>query len=249
MTTADWEGVIDQAAALGIETVQFIGGEPTLDPDLPNLVRHALGKGLKAYVYSNLVHVTPQLWEAFSQPGVALGTSWYAADSGTHAKVTGSRGSFARTRASIVEAVRRGIPVRAAVVEVIEGQGAEEAAAELRRLGVADIRIRRAQGVGRAANGTPGQDVAELCGHCGLGRAAVLPDGQVTPCVIGRWLICGNVRETSLAQILSAQEWERTITSVPRPGDIRDCGPDCPPASDGNDCPPASSCTACSPAY
>lgn len=31
--------------------------------DLPRLVRYALGTGLKAYVYSNLVHVTPPLWD------------------------------------------------------------------------------------------------------------------------------------------------------------------------------------------
>ncbi len=42
MTPEDWERVIDQAAALGVETVQYIGGEPTLDPDLPRLVRYAL---------------------------------------------------------------------------------------------------------------------------------------------------------------------------------------------------------------
>jgi MoaA/NifB/PqqE/SkfB family radical SAM enzyme len=32
MTTVSWARVIDQAADLGIRTVQFIGGEPTLYP-------------------------------------------------------------------------------------------------------------------------------------------------------------------------------------------------------------------------
>ena len=207
MTTEDWERVIDQAAAIGVTMVQFIGGEPTLDPGLPRLVRYALGKGVKVYVYSNLVHVTPALWELFSQPGMLLGTSWYSADPGMHAGITGSRASHARTRASIAEAIRRGIPVRAAIVDVAADQGIEEAAAELRRLGVTDIRIRRSQGVGRAARGDSGQDVSELCGNCALDRAAVLPDGQLTPCAIGRWLDCGNVRDTPLAQILSGAAW------------------------------------------
>lgn len=121
--------------------VQFIGGEPTLDPDLPRLIRYALGNGLKVYVYSNLVHVTPELWELFSRPGVFLGTSWYSADPGTHAAITGSRASYSRTRASIAEAIRRGIPVRAAIVDVTAGQDTGQAAAELRRLGVTDIRV------------------------------------------------------------------------------------------------------------
>jgi sulfatase maturation enzyme AslB (radical SAM superfamily) len=237
MTTGNWERVIDQAAALGVKMVQFIGGEPTLDRDLPRLVRYALGKDLKVYVYSNLVHVTPLLWDLFSQPGVSIGTSWYSDAPDTHAAITGSRTSYVRTRASIAEAVRRGIPVRVAIVEIAENQGVMQAAAELRHLGVTDIRIRRAQGIGRGARDASGQDMSELCGHCGLDRAAVLPDGQLTPCVVGRWLACGNVRDTPLGEILSSAAWQHTMTLVPRHAEDQ---PACPPASDGNDCPPAS---------
>ena len=44
MTGGDWRRVIDQAAALGVRLVQFIGGEPTMHPELPRLVDHALRK-------------------------------------------------------------------------------------------------------------------------------------------------------------------------------------------------------------
>ena len=239
MTTADWEQVIDQAAAISVKIVQFIGGEPTLALDLPRLIRHALGNGLKVYVYSNLVHVTPELWELFSQPGMFLGTSWYSADPATHGTITNSRASYERTRLNIAEAVRRGIPVRAAIVEVTPDQDIAQAAAELRRLGVADIRIRPSQGVGRATREGAGKDVAELCGNCGLDRAAILPDGKLVPCAIGRWLDCGNIRGTPLADLLSGPAWQHTLALVPR-RDVNACAPDCPPASDGNDCPPAS---------
>lgn len=239
MTTADWERVIDQAAAIGVKMVQFIGGEPTLDPGLPRLIRHALRTGLKVYVYSNLVRITPELWELFSQPGMFLGTSWYAADPAAHATITGSPASYERTRDHITEAVRRGIPVRAAIVEVTPGQDIDQAAAELRRLGVTDIRVRPSHGVGRAARDGVREDVAELCGNCGLDRAAILPDGQLVPCAIGRWLDCGNVREAPLAALLSGPAWQNTLSLVPR-HDVNACAPDCPPASDGNDCPPAS---------
>ena len=239
MTTADWERVIDQAAAIGVKMVQFIGGEPTLDPDLPRLIRHALGNDLNVYVYSNLVRVTPELWELFGQPGMFLGTSWYAADPAAHGAITGSRASYARTRAHIAEAVRRGIPVRAAIVEVTPAQDIARAAAELRRLGGNDVRIRPSQGIGRAARDGIGEDAAELCGNCGLDRAAILPDGQLVPCAIGRWLDCGNVRETPLAELLSGRAWRYSLSLVPR-REVNGCAPDCPPASDGNDCPPAS---------
>ena len=71
---------------------------------------------------TNLVHVTPELWELFGMPGVSLGTFWYAADPVTHAEITGSAGSFWRTRANIAEALRRQIVVRAGIVKVITGR-------------------------------------------------------------------------------------------------------------------------------
>jgi MoaA/NifB/PqqE/SkfB family radical SAM enzyme len=239
MTAENWEHVIDQAAAIGVSMVQFIGGEPTLHPSLPRLTRRALAAGLKVWVYSNLVHVTPELWELFARPGVSLGTSWYSADAGTHAKITGSRASHARTAANIAEAVARGIFVRAAIVEVTEGQDTQQAAGYLRGIGVTDIRIRPQQDLGRAARDGNAHDPAELCGRCGINRAAIMTDGQLTPCVVGRWLDCGNVKTTSLADIFAGPAWQRSLADVPRP-DPGAFAPDCPPDSDGNDCSPAS---------
>jgi len=250
MTPQDWVRVIGQAAALGVRTVQFIGGEPALAPALPRLVRHALDAGLKVQVYTNLVHVTPGLWKLLSLPGVSLGTSWYAADAGTHGKITGSRASHARTRANIGEAVARGIRIRAAVVQVLPDQDTAAAAEVLRELGVTDIRIRPRQNLGRAARDDAPHDLAELCGRCGEGRAAIMTDGSLVPCVIGRWLDTGNVRDAPLADILAGAAWQRTLALVPRldaaPGSPEVA--ECSPASDGNDCPPASNPT-CSPSY
>jgi hypothetical protein len=39
---------------------------------------------------------------------------------------------------------------------------------------------------------------------------------------MGRWLACGNVRDTALAEILSGPEWEHTMTLVPRYADGHD---------------------------
>lgn len=233
MTPADWQRVIDEASALGVDTVQFIGGEPTLDPDLPRLVRHALGAGVQVDVYTNLVHVTAELWELFSLPGVSLGTSWYSADPGKHAEVTGSRASHARTRAGIIEALRRGIPMRAGIVDVVAGQDIAGAEAELRALGVTRMHADRARGVGRASGG--GEPViSELCGRCGRGRAAIGLDGQVTPCVLGRFLVAGNVKDAPLGDILGGQRWHQIVESIPPAGACVTCNP-----ADSNDCDPS----------
>lgn len=247
MTPADWEKVIDQAAAIGVRTVQFIGGEPLIAPHFPALLRRALDAGLNVNVYSNLVRVAPDLWEILSVPQASLSTSWYTADPAVHAAITGSKTAWASTRANIAEAIRRGISVRAAIVDgIMPGQDACAAEAELRALGVTEIRVRPVQGAGRAARDGQGNDPAELCGHCGEGRAAIMPDGQLTPCVIGRWMHTGNVKETPIAAILAGQAWHEALASVPRMAEP--CGPTCPPSQDGEDCPPASQ-PACAPSY
>jgi MoaA/NifB/PqqE/SkfB family radical SAM enzyme len=195
MTPDDWKRLMDEAAAAGVEIVQFIGGEPTLDPDLPSLAHYALSIGLYVDIRSNLVHVTPEMWELFEQPAVSVGFSWYSTDPAKHGEVTGSIASHARTRANIIEAVRRG--------------------------------------VGRAANGAA-PSVTELCGQCGKGRAAIGVDGQLTPCVLGRFLVAGNVRDTPLTELFAGDTWREILASVPELNACATCTP-----ADSNDCQPS----------
>ena len=45
MTTAEWKQILDQLWKIGIPHVVFTGGEPTLRPDLPELIAHAERNG------------------------------------------------------------------------------------------------------------------------------------------------------------------------------------------------------------
>lgn len=233
MTVADWQRVMTEARDLGVEAVQFIGGEPTLYPALGRLIRYSLQSGWRVDVYSNLVHVTPELWELFQLPGVSLGTSWYSADPIIHAKITGTVGSFWRTQANIAEALRRGIKVRAGIVEVVDGQDVEGARELLLKLGITAVSTDRARRVGRAARNSPTTQ-AELCGRCGDGRAAISGDGDVAPCVLGRFLVAGNVRTTPLADILGGPALREITGSIPRDSGCVTCTP-----ADSNDCNPS----------
>jgi MoaA/NifB/PqqE/SkfB family radical SAM enzyme len=243
MTVRDWREVIDAAGRSGVRAVQFIGGEPTTHPALAELVTHALVAGLEVEIYTNLLRVTGGLWEVFAQPGVRLATSYYGADPARHDAVTGRRGSHARTRANIAEAVRRGIPLRVGVIDHGDREAAE---ADLRTLGVTDIGHDRVRAFGRAAS--DGADVGDTCGDCGHGTAAVLPDGTVTPCVFTRHAGAGNVRESPLGAILAGQafaEQVQVLDQLRRPGPTAckpsprcspasSCGPSCTPSDTGN---------------
>lgn len=201
---SDWLRVLDQAVGVGVEMVQFIGGEPTLHSDLAMFVNYALDRGLAVEVFPNLVHVTEALWQTFSQLRVSLATSYYSDDSAQHAAVT-QRRTHERTKANITEALRRGIPLRVGVIDLGSGQRAEAAEAELRDLGVQSVGYDRLRQVGRGVRDRKA-NTEQLCGRCGDGVAAVSPDGAVWPCVFSRWLPVGNVLGRGLRDILDGPE-------------------------------------------
>ncbi|WP_261562855.1 radical SAM/SPASM domain-containing protein [Frankia tisae] len=240
MTVDDWLRVIDDGAAHGVRTVRFIGGEPTLHPGLPDLVDRALAAGLGAEVFTNLVYVSDPMWGLFGQPGVSLATSYYSSDPDRHEQVTRRHGSHTRTRGNIIEALRRSIPLRVGLIDTGIAD-VDRAHSELLGLGVTNIRRDVVRAFGRAAGGDA---KAGGCGNCGLGRAAVQPDGRLTPCVMISDRDGGNVKTTPLAELLTGQQWRDAVGSVPRPQRVVDgCVP-----NDGSDCPPAGE-TACVPDY
>lgn len=243
MTADDWRSVLRQAADLGVPEVQFIGGEPTLHPDFPALLDHALAQDLRVQVFSNLVAVRPALWDRFRCPAVSLATSYYSDTADQHAQVTGRRASHNRIRDNIRQAVQLGIPLKVGIIDTFDGQRVEQARSELEALGVQRIHIDRQRGVGRAATTAPTVD--ELCGKCGTGRAAIGPHGDVWPCVLSRFLApAGNVRTTLLKTILQGTTMAALVAQVPKHRSATGCNPN----NDGSDCSPAQT-PACSPAY
>lgn len=207
-------------------------------------------------MFTNLVHISSELWALFARPGVSLATSYYSNDPDRHAEIT-RRPSHARTRANIVEALRRGIPLRAGVIDMGGGQRAEQARSELVGLGVPAVGYDRLRQVGRGVR-DQSASTAQLCGNCGDGVAAVSPDGAVWPCVFSRWLPIGNVLDAELAAILdspAAEQVRAELAAVfaeraatPRAPDsplTGGCNPDCAPSC-GPHCQPTCS-PRCSP--
>lgn len=247
MTREDWMCVIDQAARLGVPFLQFIGGEPTLHPDFAVLLQFALDRGIKVEVFSNLVHITPSLWDLFSQPGVSLATSWYSDDQQIHARIT-SRTSFFSTKSNIEEAVRRYIPIRVGVIGIEEGQHADEAKELLIQLGVSEHKIGYddIRQIGRGAR-DKGPSPQQLCGNCADGVLAISSTGEVWPCVFSRWIPLGNVLNETISDIINGktvkqkrnelkqffqeqQSWPCEPKCSPR------CSPSCSPCAPGNRC-------------
>jgi Iron-sulfur cluster-binding domain len=108
---------------------------------------------------------------------------------------------------------------------VLPGQRAEEGKELLRAAGVINIGGDPLREFGRGTNPDPSQ----ACGNFGRHRAAVLPDGTVTPCPLIRWMHAGNVSSTPLADILgTVTQLAATIADL-SPCTPNDCFPDWKP--------------------
>lgn len=213
MTVRDWLNVIDQLADMGTLDVQFIGGEPTLYPSLPALIKHAHGRGLGIEVFSNMTHIRPELWDSFREYGVKLATSYYSDSAEEHDEVTRLRGAHKKTRANVQKALKLGIPLRGGVVAVRDGQRVQEAAQDLTALGVGTVGGDRTRAFGRASNGAA-PTIADLCGHCAHEKFAIGPTGDVWPCVLGRFLTLGNVLEKPISEIWGGAQMTEVAADI-----------------------------------
>lgn len=213
MGPADWTAVIDQLAGMGTVDVQFIGGEPTLHPHLSDLIEHAHGTGLGVEVFSNMTFIREPLWDTLKRCGAKLATSYYSDDAGEHDEVTHLRGAHRKTRANVEKALSLGIPLRGGVVAVREGQRVNEAAQDLSVLGVREVGGDRMRAFGRASRGAA-PTIGDLCGHCAHEKCAIGPDGDVWPCVLGRFLHIGNVRERPLSEIWGGPRMSEILADI-----------------------------------
>ncbi|GAA2015315.1 hypothetical protein GCM10009839_08180 [Catenulispora yoronensis] len=247
MEPGEWFSVLDQAMRAEVSLIQLIGGEPTMYAGFSAVLGHALNIGLKVEIYTNLVSIRDEWWEQFRHPGVLLATSYYSDDPKEHHRIT-ERDTHRQTRTNIVKALGLGIPLRVGMVQVYPEQRIDEARAELVSLGVPPNRIRldRERAFGRGQRDHVACDPNELCGNCGLGRAAIGPDGTVTPCIMAGWLKAGNVRTEPLEAILNGDGMARATVTIPRRTrtDVA-CDPDCVPQ---NPCDPRDGGDACDPA-
>ena len=117
----DWPGPprvvlerwIDEMAAGGVQELTFSGGEPTLYPELLDLVQRAKASGLRPWLQTNAIRVAkPGFAEALADAGVAgLSVSYHAGDAALSDLLTRAPGTHVRTEAGIRTSLRAGMRV------------------------------------------------------------------------------------------------------------------------------------------
>jgi MoaA/NifB/PqqE/SkfB family radical SAM enzyme len=86
--------LIDELARLGRPTVVFAGGEMSLRRDMPELIDHAIGKGLPYAIHTHGAHVE-RLREVFARHPPDLAAISLDGDEAAHDRFRGRQGSFA----------------------------------------------------------------------------------------------------------------------------------------------------------
>jgi MoaA/NifB/PqqE/SkfB family radical SAM enzyme len=207
LTEADYLNLIEQVYKLGCRKIQFIGGEPTLNRSLPELIEAAFVKGFEFIeVFTNLTRLPDKLLTVFRQFDVAIATSFYTYNPQTHDEITNQQGSFERTTRNIRKILDAGLTLRVGIVEMELNKGDLVKTWEfLEKTGVKVIGKDRLRAIGRA-DGSDCSAMGELCGNCAGNILSIGPDGIVSPCIMSKQWSVGSILESSLAEIAASSK-------------------------------------------
>lgn len=112
MSLAEIEAVLDELSRLGVLVVSFSGGEATLRPDLPEILRAARRRAFAIILQTNAYAIPDALADVIAEVGVwRVRVSVYSDLSIEHDAVTRVPGSFERTTAAIRRLRARGVAV------------------------------------------------------------------------------------------------------------------------------------------
>lgn len=232
MECQDWKDVMEEAYECGCRRLQFIGGEPTIHPDLPELISHSRDIGYEfVEVFSNGTVLTDELKRCYLQNQVKLAFSVYAPQGETHDAVTQRSGSFEKTIETIRWALEHNLEVRVGVIDMPRnGEAVKETCAFLRSLGVESVGVDRARGIGRGADRAENADpFEELCGACWKGKLCVSASGEIFPCIMARDFTVGT-QEEGIGSVLNGKSLNqfrlRQAEHQSDNGTSASCGPD-----------------------
>lgn len=112
LTTAEICGLLGQIAELGVLTVTFTGGEPSLRPDIGDILRYARRRGLVVHLLTNATRVTASFVTLLREVGAArVYVSIYGATEATYERMTGVGGSYQQFQRGLACLAEATLPV------------------------------------------------------------------------------------------------------------------------------------------
>lgn len=109
LSTDEWKQIIDKCRKVGIPQLTFTGGEPTMRPDLCELIRYSLW--FVTRLNTNGVNLTPEYCKELYKCNLdSVQITFYSAEEEVHNKLVGAK-NFSKTLDGIKNALDAGLNV------------------------------------------------------------------------------------------------------------------------------------------
>lgn len=231
LTLEQWKNLIDQIVVANIERIIVIGGEPCCSINVKAILSYlAKRKPANTHItfFTNATLLSDDLIELISANNFSVKVSIYGSKAEIHDTITQVSGSFDRTIASVRKLVKKGVQVNSAVIAMKENQSDISNIKDfVTLLGMNytdyDV-IRNVFGGSQAIHAPDNNIILNHCyfsspnfyaskaifhrnavvNSCWYGKLAIAENGDVFPCEFERTLKYGNVKISSLEQILAS---------------------------------------------
>jgi radical SAM protein with 4Fe4S-binding SPASM domain len=204
MKEDDWKNTIKTAYSLGTKSIQFIGGEPTIHPELIPLINYAHDLGIKSIeVFTNGTRISDGFLETVKRTNTQIAISVYGHTEELHNHVTLNKHAFKATLKGIKKLIENKVELRlGCVLSANNKEFKNDIQRFYTELGVEHIGYDNERKIGRLGTSSAKEEIKQLCGHCGSNRVAITASGKVYPCIFSRLSPIGNVLDSKLEDIL-----------------------------------------------
>lgn len=229
-----WISILDELYEVGCNSIQFIGGEPTLYNKLPELVDYAYQKGFKSIViFTNLSNLSEKLLKSIINSGCKIRFSIYGSNAFIHESVTQIKGSFEKLVKNLKILIKNNVKVSPAFIVMKENEDDKDNMCTFLKSINSDLEfeakqfdeIRKVYGGNQEKHmvknptcikKSPGFmtnknyfDNSLNKNTCWHGKFVISTNGDVYPCEFERTIVYGNVKKQSVKDILSSPKLKK----------------------------------------
>ena len=112
LTTSETYALLSQIADFGVLNVTFTGGEPSVRPDIGDILRHARQQGLMIHLMTNATRITTSFSDLLHEVGVSqINVSIYGATETVYERMTSAPGSYRQFRQGLRNLATASLPV------------------------------------------------------------------------------------------------------------------------------------------
>lgn len=227
LTINDWKNIIRELVRNGCLSIQFIGGEPTLSPYFYELVEYAKNIGVnRISVFTNATLFKEKDMEILKKYEANIRISVYGHNSEVHDSITGKNGSFELNKKNLLLLKKYNIPASISVIIMKENEKyLQEIKNYIKEINynflgydviratdfesrhnhsISDYNILKENYLCKSEFYTNKKDymINKYMNSCWNSKIAITSTGDVLPCVFARNEIIGNIKSSSINDLL-----------------------------------------------